>query len=165
MWDTFLSLRPWHLIEQLVCLLGLPVRMNCSMKIRLSEPLDSNPLFQRVLDTLRVEKLTGKAGPSQFCVVWIWSLVYKMSDVLEATTRQKEVYASFCDCAHFFCGTVCSLKKPLSLLVFRIVEVQGHSLLLLRNKDICSLQCYEETKHFKKKPKSFTAILNFLTFY
>lgn len=33
-----------------------------------------------------------------------------------------------------------TFKKSLSLLVFGIVEVQGHSLLLLRNKDICSLQ-------------------------
>lgn len=55
-----------------------------------------------------MEKLTGKAGPSQFCVVWIQLLVYKMSDVLEATTRQEKFMLLFV-IVLIICETVCSL--------------------------------------------------------
>lgn len=88
-----------------------------------------------------MEKLTGKAGLSQFCRVWIRLLVYKMSDDLEVTTRQEKFMLLFVIVLIFLWNNLFfTFKKSLSLLVFGIVEVQGHSLLLLRNKDICSLQ-------------------------
>ena len=76
MLNYVLRLGTSHFMEQPVYLLGLPVRVNHSLKIGLSEPLDSNPFFQRVLDTIRVEKLTDRKRQDRpnfawsGCVLW-----------------------------------------------------------------------------------------------
>lgn len=70
--------------------------MNSSMKIRLSEPLDSHPLFQRVLDTIILEKLSDRK--KQDCPSFAWSgsvLWFTTSDILEATSEQDNSIHSF----------------------------------------------------------------------